>query len=352
MHVHIDFETRSTVDIKASGADVYARHESTDALCLGYAIGDSRVEVWKRGEPPPLDLFFAIDDGAEVVAHNAAFELLIWNHTMQRHGWPPLNPEKTVCTMAMAYAMALPGALEKTAAALGIKHQKDMAGSRIMLQLSQPRKILEDGTVVWWTPEEHPEKYERLYAYCAQDILVEREAFKRMMQLSPKEKEIWLLDHKINQRGVYVDLQAVKAAIAIVQIEKARLDSEMKRITNNGVGTCMANGQLTDWLRFRGVKTEGVAKADVAALLEKGDLPVDCREALLLRQQAAKSSTAKLEAMLKGVCEDGRSRGLFQYHGASTGRWAGRRIQLQNLPRNTISQEDIEAVFEILRRVS
>lgn len=347
-HLFLDFETRSTVDLKKAGLDVYARHPTTDVMCVGWAYGDEPVEVFDRetAQRGQYDLLNFVMDGVTVIAHNAPFELAIWNEVMvPRYGWPTLKPEQVVCTMAMAYAMALPGSLEKAAAAVGIDQQKDMAGNRIMLQLAKPRAIKEDGTIVWWND---PAKLEKLYAYCKQDVKVERELYKRLVPLSDQERKIWLLDYRINQRGVAVDRQAVEAAIKIVEAEKRRLDKAMRDVTGNSVVSCSAISQLTDWLRWKGVKADGVAKADVVDLLEQDDLPSECRQALLLRQEAAKSSTAKLEAMTKGVCDDGRMRGLFQYHGAATGRWAGRRVQLQNLPRPKLGQKEIEDVFEIL----
>lgn len=349
-HLHIDFETRSACDLKKAGADVYAEHPTTEVLCMGWAVDQSPVMMWAPGFGllSPLEM---VREGATVIAHNAPFELVIWNKVcVPKYGWPPLHSEQTLCTMAMAYAMALPGSLEKAAAAVGITQQKDMAGSRIMMQLSQPRDIAPDGTPVWYTPESHPEKFERLYAYCKQDIEVERQLFKRLMQLSPAEKRIWQFDFKINRRGVAVDLSSARAAIEIVKLEKVRLDSEMKRVTSNAVVTCTATGQLTDWLKSVGAETESVAKADVLELLSLPELPPVARKALLLRQEAAKSSTAKLEAMVNSAGSDSRIRGTTQYHGAGTGRWAGRKLQVHNFPRPRLDQDDIDAVFEVLKK--
>lgn len=349
-HLHIDFETRSACDLKIAGADVYSKHPTTDVWCMGFAFTNEPVFLWKNTDGKPRDVLDYVEAGGKCVAHNAPFELAIWNNVLvPKYCWPELKPEQIVCTMSMAYAMALPGSLEKAAAAAGIEKQKDMGGHRIMLQLSQPRKLAEDGTPIWWDDEE---KLQKLFRYCIQDIEVERELFKRLMPLSPQERQVWLLDYEINQRGVAVDIEAVKAAIKMVEAEKDRLNSEMRKITNNAVATCTATGQLTDWLKWRGVELEGVAKADVIELLELDTLPNDCRAALLLRQEAAKSSTAKLESMLGSTGEDGRIRGIFQYHGAGTGRWAGRRIQPQNFPRPRLSEREIENVFELLRSVT
>lgn len=344
-HLHIDFETRSAADLKKTGADVYANHPTTDILCMGYAFDDEPVELWTYCQALPERVRKHVLSGGIVFAHNAPFELAIWNAVGRRYGWPALSPDQTVCTMAMAYAMALPASLEKAAAAVGLSHQKDMAGSRIMMQLSQPRDICDDGTPVWWTKESAPEKFQKLYAYCRQDIEVERALHKRLMALSPSERALWLLDRKINDRGVMVDLPSVKKAIAMVDLEKKRLDSGMRRVTGGAVSTCTATGQLTDWIKWQGIETEGVAKSDVIELLASPTLPPAVRQALLLRQEAAKSSTAKFTAMLNTAGADGRIRGTTQYHGAATGRWAGRKLQVQNLPRPKLSQEEIGLIF-------
>lgn len=369
--IHCDFETRSTVDLKKAGLDVYARHPSTDVWCMAWAVDEGPVHMWT---PDPTGAHYPrllsevmAEPNVVFIAHNAQFELAIWNQIMvSRYGWPELKIEQTYCTMAMAYAMALPGSLEKAAAAVGIEAQKDMAGHRVMMQLSKPRRGPEPscgachGTGVYggvggpcdctefWND---PAKLETLYRYCKQDIEVERQLYKRLLPLSPAERALWILDQKINNRGVAIDVLSARKAIALVAAEKKRLDEEMRKVTGNAVATCTATGQLTQWLRWRGLEVPSVAKADVLDLLA-GPLPDDCRAALLLRQEAAKSSTAKLDAMIEVAAVDGRARGLFQYHGAGTGRWAGRKVQTQNMQRPSLGQDQIDDVFEILGGVA
>lgn len=333
---------------------MYARHPLTRVMAFGYAFNEEPVLVSRMGGLPEPAVIDHVANGGVVVAHNAPFEWVIWNHAWRREfpQLPELKASQLLCTMAMSYSMAMPGSLENAAHAAGINMQKDMKGQRVMLQLAQPREILDDGTVLWWEPEDVPEKFEQMYQYCGVDVEVERGLTKRLMRLSPKEFEVWLLDHKINQRGVQVDLSAAEKALALVEFEQERLNEEMKQITQNGVATCTATGQLTDWLKWQGVEVDGVAKNDVADLLDNPLLPDHCRRALLLRQEAAKSSTAKLKSILTSACEDRRVRGLFQYHGAGTGRWAGRRIQLQNLPRPRLNQNHIEDIFNIFERLN
>jgi DNA polymerase bacteriophage-type len=352
--VHVDFETRSAVDLAKAGVHVYADDPSTDIWCMAIAVDARPVTLWTRDDCGSADvhrlLFSHIRDGATFIAHNAPFELAIWNRLMvPRYGWPVLPVEQVRCTMAMAYAMALPGSLENAAAAVGLDIGKDMEGRSLMMRMAKPRKINPDGSCVWWN---EPDRLTRLYAYCKQDVEVERKLEKRLLPLSPSEQALWVLDQKINDRGIQIDTRAVENAIGVVEEAKVRLDKEMQRVTGGWVPTCSRVADLTEWLSLQGFDVDGVAKADVADLLERDDLPPMVRRALELRREAAKSSTAKLKAMTKAANIDGRVRGLHQYHGASTGRWAGRRVQTQNFPRGTMDKEDVNAVLDILNRGS
>lgn len=349
MILHLDFETRSVVDLRKRGSAIYAADPSTEILCMAYAFGDEPVHLWKPGQPFPRSIETHVIQGEPIYAHNAAFERLIWQHVGHaRHGWENVVPQAWHCTMAMAYAMGLPGSLDDAAAAVGLAYRKDAKGARVMLQLSKPRKIVQhapehDGAtgfeeIIWW---DDPAKFEMLYAYCKQDVEVERALHHRLMELSPGEQALWLLDQEINDRGVRVDLDAIERAIDLADAEAKRLNRAMVAVTKGAVATCTATGQLTDWLRWRGVDTEGVAKDQVAWLLGHDKLP-DVRRALLLRQEAGKSSVAKYKKMRDLAGSYGRMRGLFQYHGAATGRWAARGAQLQNLPRPALLHDPAE----------
>lgn len=350
MSLLLDFESKSVADLPKVGADNYTRHPSTDALCVGFAVGDQPVDLLV-----PCDYEFApfldfVRQGGIVKAWNIPFEIAMWNNVMvRRYGWPILRPEQCVCLMAQSYAMAMPGKLENAAPAFGIDHRKDMAGNRVMLQLSQPREILPNGTVVWWTEKEFPEKYRALYDYCKMDVQVEREISKRAVALNPAEQKTWQLDYAINNRGIQIDRPAVVAALDLVTTEKARLNERIRAVSNGAIATCTAVKQITDYLRIRGCNVpDGIAKEAAKDILKDPATPSDCREVLILRQEAGKSSTAKLETMLGRAGDDWRLKGTFQYHGASTGRWAGRGVQLHNLPRPSISSSDVDAVFELL----
>lgn len=346
--IHIDFETRSNVDLKTATTHAYAVDASTDVWCMAYAIGEGEVNLWTNGEPFPQEILDFAKSGEDYyfIAHNAHFELVIWNELcVRKYGWPPLPVKRTYCTMAMAYAMSLPGSLENSAAATGLEVRKDMEGRRLMIQMASPRRVAPNGDFIWWDDET---RRERLYAYCKNDVVVERALEKRLRPLSAKEREIWLLDYEINNRGVMVDIPSIKKALTTIASEKARLDDAIHTVSRGMVkgGSDIVN--LKDFIRFQGIEIDGVAKADIREALTQQDIPEAARHALLFRQEAAKSSTAKLKAMAAAISPlDDRIRGILQYHGAGTGRWAGRKIQPQNLPRGELelSQESIEDII-------
>lgn len=351
--LHLDFESRSTVDLKTAGVFIYAEHPTTDIWCAYYQFDDGPVRGWSpvRGDKIPQDVAAHVLANRTVVAHNAQFELALWNGVGHaRYGWPRLNVEQMDCTMSRAYAMALPGHLADAAAALGVYQQKDMQGKNIMMQLCRPRSLAADGSPVWW---DDAEKIARLEAYCAQDVRTEHSVDERLMQLNDYEKRVYVADQVINRRGVYIDEKAAQGAMAVAELEKAAANKRIKKLTGGQVETVTSNGALYNWLIYRGIETKGVAKADVALLLAADSpdedveyrLDEDVREVLELRRDVAKTSTAKFKAMLAARSSDGRMRGMFQYHGASTGRWGGRRVQLQNLPRPRLSREESEQVL-------
>lgn len=339
-----DFESYSRVDLRIAGLHNYATDASTGIHCMSYGPDPEHVKIWIEGEPFPADLQEHIDSGGILTAWNAAFEWSIWNLcAVRKYGWKPLPISQLRCSMVRAYAMALPGALEDAAPALGVDQRKDAEGHRVMMQLSKPKK---DGSM--WRREDDLDKFFKLYVYNKQDVRTELACLSRLMDLSPSESALWELDHKINNRGVMCDLASVEKAISVVESEQKRLNAEMLRVTGGVVGSCNEVQMLVKWIKSQGVEMPGVAKADVLDALD-GELPDTVRAALALRQEAAKSSTAKLVSMRERASADGRIRNVHQFHAASTGRWAGRGVQLQNLSRTRagVTAADVEAMFSL-----
>jgi len=339
MSMSLDFETRSEADLKAVGAHAYFEHPSTTILCVAYAFDDEDPKLWIAHEANafPPDLIAYAKTGGVIAAWNAAFERLAWRSIMQtRWGFVPIADDRWQCTMTEALSMNMPAALKAAAPAFGLEVVKDDVGHRLMMKMCKPRKPRkdEDQNAVLW--HEKPEDLFRLGQYCLQDVRVEREIRKRVLRLRPSEQELYLLDMKINDRGVFIDKKLCQAAERIVETTTRRLDDEMKRVTAGAVGACSNVVRLVQWLKSKGVETDSVDGESVEDLLIL-ELPDDCRRALELRQEGSKTSTAKIGSMLKRQQADGRMRGNLQFYGASaTGRWAARGTQLQNLSRPQI----------------
>jgi DNA polymerase len=348
--LHIDFETRSVVDLRKAGVYVYAEHESTDVWCAAFAVDDGPVHLWTPNELCPVGVMAAVEADWTIVAHNANFERTIWHHILApRYGWPEPKLEQWRCTMAMALAQALPGSLDNCAAALGLTHRKDPEGYSTMLRMARPRRPRkgEDPDGIYWFDDD--ERRLKLYEYCRNDVEVERQIEKRLLPLRPDEQKLWWLDQKINDRGVYVDHELAQGALKVVARATGWLNDELAEITNGMVCAVTNVIQMMWWLREeRGFQMESLDKEHVADALIRTDLPPDVRRVLEIRQEGARGANAKIDALLAGRSKDGRAKGLLQYHQASTGRWAGRRFQPQNLPRG--SGADPDEIVEWLRR--
>jgi len=344
----LDWETRSVLDLKEVGLWNYSRHSTTDIWCGAYAFNDEPVELWVPGQPCPPRVYEHIAAGGAVTAWNFPFEIALNNQVAVKYGWPEMRIEQGYCSMALGYAMGLPGRLEDAAMALGLHVRKDTEGYALMLRMCRPRSK-PGKPLVWW---DEPEKKARLYEYCKTDVEVERATRKRLMPLSAKERKVWLLDYKINQRGVQIDIPSAKAAVKLADTMKERYDDEMAKATDGAATTCTALGPIKEWLANNGCERAlvGLAKQDVVDLLDDPAVGPDARRVLTLRQEAGKASNAKFNVMLNQAGEDGRLRNMYQYHGAGTGRWAGRAVQTHNLPRNMPKAEAVERILEHVRK--
>ncbi len=340
--LHLDIETRSEINLTTVGSYVYFAHPSTDILCAAYAFGDKdEPKIWTPDQPCPQAIIDHVNNGGKIVAWNAAFERQGWNSLLHpRYGWPLPKLEQFRCTMAETLAMNLPGKLEAAAPALGLDIRKDEAGHKLMMQMCKPRPNKKNPSVIlWW---EDDARKQRLYEYCKQDVRTEQAISTRVLPLRPEELKIFHLDAKINDRGVFIDEKLCHYAKAIVAVETNRLNKRMYYATGGKVPAATNVSQIIQFLGEKGVNTASVAQEALTDLLIL-DIPEKCQKVLEIRQEAAKTSTAKINAMLARRDADGRMRGNVQYHGAGTGRWAARGAQLQNLPRPVIIKGDGEA---------
>lgn len=332
--LHIDFETKSVVDLRTAGVYRYVEHPSTGIWCMAWSLGSERG-LWRAGDFFPPAVLAHVAKGGKVVAHNAAFERWVWNRVLRpllrRQVFVPyLRIEQMDCTMARCAALGIPATLENAGHALRLPIQKDKAGHANMMVLARPKALREDGTPIW---ADTPERLTLQYAYCETDVVAEEGIDQRVPPLSAREREVWELDQRINDRGVLLDVATIEAARQVVEAEKARLNAEMAEATGGAVTAVSQVKRLTDWISARGHDCPGLGKDVIRQVRAACADDAEVVRALTVRAEGAKASTAKLGAMLACACADGRARGLLAYHGTSTGRWAGRLIQPQNLYR-------------------
>jgi DNA polymerase len=341
--MHRDYETRSRAVLKTVGAHRYAADPSTEIFCAAYAADDGPVQLWRPGDPVPTEFIEAARNPAwTVVAHNDQFETAIEHLVLEpRFSWPLIPIERHRCTMAQSLACGLPARLAAAADALELANRKDRAGERLMHQTSKPRRPrqAEDPAGVYWFDD--GDRLQRLYDYCRQDVEVERELFNRLPPLSASEQLLWELNCRINARGFCVDRKFAEAARQIAQAAAPEIDQELAKITAGAVTGINQIARLTAWLQEQGCAVKKLDKKAIEKLLVAAELPPQVQRALELRLGGAQAAVKKIDALLARAGDDGRVRGAFRYHGASTGRWAGEGFQPQNLKRPAV--DDIEA---------
>ena len=348
MVVSIDFETRSAVDLRKTGVYKYASDPSTDIWCMAYkAPWSDDVQVWLPSDEMDVRLEDWIVEGGLLSAWNANFERTIWNEIMVgRYQWPPTKIKQWRCTMAQASAMGLPRALGQAASVLGVEEQKDKAGAALMLRMARPRKVNADGSYTWWNTKD---KIDTLVAYCRQDVRTELSVAETLNAMPDSERRLYQLDQRINDRGVKVDLDLIDRVSKLANSASENIDAEIKRLTNGQVKAATNAMDLTAWLRSYGLQVKSVDKQTVTRMLGMEKLHPIIKQVLRLRQDGAKSSTAKYEAMVNAANADDRMRGLLMYHGAATGRWSGRLVQPQNFPRPQKKQAELDEIIAKLK---
>jgi DNA polymerase len=346
--LRIDIETYSSVDLKKAGVYAYVDSSDFEILLFGYAFGNDPVQVIDLldFEDIPDQVLEALSDPAVTKqAFNAAFE----RTCLAKHLGAPMDPKQWICTAVHALYLGLPNYLEGVAKVLDIKAQKDASGKNLIKYFSVPCKPTKaNGGRTRNYPHHAPEKWEDYKAYNKQDVVVEREISHVLNRypLPESERQLWSLDQRINDGGVRIDVDLVKHAIACDEQYKEKLMAEAVELT--GLDNPNSGPQLKAWLlEAEGMEVESLTKDTVPLLLDQVESDT-ARRVLELRQELSKTSIKKYEAMARALCSDGRVRGLLQFYGAGrTGRWAGRIVQVQNLPRNYLS--DLGLARELLK---
>lgn len=342
-HLSIDIETKSSVDIGKAGAYKYAQSPDFGILLFAYSLDDSPVRVVDLacGEKIPETICLALMDPAVTKhAYNAAFE---W-YCLNRAGYQtPLEQWK--CTMAHGLYCGYTAGLDATGKAIGLPQEKQKlaTGKALIKYFCTPCKPTKaNGGRTWNLPEHAPEKWELFKEYCGQDVVTEKAILRRleMFPMPEEEERLWQMDVRMNAYGVRVDTGLIGGALSIHERSTEELSRKAASIT--GLSNPNSTAQLLGWLRGQGTELPDLRKETVAETLDNPEnLPEEVKTVLEIRQQLGKTSIKKYEAMKTACCTDERVRGLTQYYGANrTGRWAGRMVQMQNLPRNYLKTLD------------
>lgn len=380
----VDFECRSACSLLKHGAYLYSVHHSTQAMCMSYRLPGQAVHRWHMAHPqhliaesmPPLELFAFIEAGGLLEAHNAFFETVIWENVLAPvHGWPLVPRTQWRCSAAKACACSIPRDLEGACVAMQLDIRKDMEGNRIMKKMCKPRKPRKDEIVAWmesvglrgdyrrftdkfteangylWHEEE--EDIYKLWAYCDTDVEAEEALSDALPDLSPEELRVWQADQASNLRGVKFDLDMARAALKMAADYKDVLNVELQHLTSDQTLTASRRAAVKEWL----LEHENLDLPDTAAdtlefyLKYKTDLLTErSKRVMAIMREANRTSTRKYQAMLdKCDPHDWRARDLLMYHGAGTGRWTGKGIQVQNFPGRDLMVKDFVAAAADVR---
>lgn len=343
----IDIETYSSVDLVKCGVYAYCESADFEVLLFAYAVDEEEVQIVDiaSGEKLPDALLKALTDPAVIkTAYNANFE----RTCLAKFFGKPMPPEQWRCSSVHALMLGLPGHLDGVAKCLKLKEQKMKEGKALIRYFSVPCKPTKvNGGRNRNLPEHDPDKWLTFKDYCKQDVEVERQIRKKLeaFPIPKMEQKLWELDQNINDDGVLIDITFVSHAIQADTVFQENLYKEAVSLT--GLENPNSPAQLKGWLQTQGVEVDSLAKKNVEALMAEVKNP-DMKRLLELRQAMSKTSVKKYEAMERSICPDHRIRGLLQFYGANrTGRWAGRLVQIHNLPRNDM--KDLQVARDLLK---
>ncbi len=330
----IDFETRSRISLPDHGLDIYANDNTTEVLCIAFGTTPDNVEVLAPNilKNSIHELMHHVERGGKIQAWNAMFEYAIWNCVcVPKYGWPELKLEQCIDSMAIAAANNVPQSLDDAGDFLATDYKKDGIGKKLIQKLCKP--------TIKGDFNNDPTLLKQLFDYCAQDVRTEMSIVANLRPLTAVEQDIWTLTQRINLRGVPVDPKELQNAVLACENAQGAIDRETVELTG-----CKPSerAKLLGWLNAQGADMADLTANTVSAKLVSTDLFDNVRRALELRQEGSQTSVAKY-AKMQEIQRDGRIRNTLVYHGASTGRWASRGgLNLQNIARPTISDEEIE----------
>lgn len=354
--ITIDFETRSRSNLLKEGSYKYSQDPSTDVLMISIilpggdpeapflwynteVLGEYGIKNHPRDEEALEKMFELLEQGSLIEAHNAGFEIDIWNNICEpRMFWPKVPIEQWRCSAAKGAYYALPRSLDDLAKALAIKDpwgkpvEKDAEGYKLMLLLSAPNSKTGE------FPGDY-KQFKRLGEYCRTDTRTEHYCSEVLPDLPPEEQKIWKLDWEINNRGVLCNREMVEKATTIAEEFQAQFEARLPELTGGLVERPTQRQRIRKWVLEQGVDIPNTQATTIEKVLKEGNVPSHVEEVLTILVQGTRTSTAKYRAMTQAICADDRIRGMTMYHGATTGRWSGKGVQPHNFPRGNLTDD-------------
>lgn len=360
--IRIDFETRSEVNLKKIGSWMYSKHRSTEVMCLRWKARDETgfyhmAHPWTPASEPPHRLFELLKSGEAVLeSHNAMFEYCVWqNICVSRLGWPTVPDHMWRCSAAKASACALPRALGGAGNALGLDIVKDEGdGKKALMKVTAPARRTKKNTEMRWNEDEIDIR--RMWAYNEDDVLSEEALSARLPPLNKNEQAIWEMDQRMNRRGICADVKGATFAIQLAAAWCKTLNDRLTYLTDGEVDAGTKREKVKAFLEKTGLDLPDTTAGTLDALLKGDKLSRETsglkllsdlqREILTIVRSVGRTSIKKYQGVIDRADADGRIRDSMMYHGASTGRWAGKGVQPHNFPRGKI--KDMEQAWEIL----
>ena len=347
--MHIDLETYSSYDIRKTGAYRYTEAPDFEILIIAFSIdgGEVRaIDMYDKDDNLYKQFkWHLLDPEVEKRAFNANFERVCLAQQFKT----TMPPDEWACDMVDATRVGLPASLEKCAEVLEVNAQKDNKGKALIRYFSMPCKPTKvNGGRTRNLPEHDTQKWQQFIDYCIKDVEAEMAIGEEIadFEVLPSEQELWTIDQHINDRGVHIDEQLMLGAYELDKISKSSLQEQAKRLT--GLDNPNSQQQLLNWFNEQGVELDNLRKATVDEYLEKTS--GRAHKMLELRQQMSKTSVKKYDKMYNMACNDNRIRGMFQFYGAGTGRWAGRGVQMQNLTKHKMTDEELDIAREAIKK--
>lgn len=341
-----DFETRSEIDLTLVGPYEYAKHPTTEVLCFSFWNGQKVIQWAKIFEDKnPTESFSFTEPDVVIKAHNAEFEYCIYNFTLRRMfpHLPTIPISRFTCTATKAQVYSMPRKLESLAKVLKTTVQKDKEGHRVMLKLSKPRNETKNNKAKF---HEDAGDWFRLLTYNQDDVMAEVQCDEKLPPLSPMHQKCWEYSIVINQRGMLVDKDLCKTAIDFANQFEKELTEELRMLTGGLVNTVNQHEKIKHFLNMEGVVADSTDKKAIEELLTR-DLTPKARRVLEIRQSIGRSAVSKFSGLYERLGADNRIRGTLVYHAASTGRYAGKGFQPQNIARGNV--KDIDSLFKALQ---